>query len=501
MSEQNTLIAERKKKLEQWKALGHGYAKKFDRTHTATQAIDFCKSSTLRNTPDVLKKPTMTAHMCGRIVLFRDMGKLVFLKIKDASGDFQVCMSQGILGDEYDTWKKLFDLGDFVGFSGEFFLTKHGEPTLMAASLTPLSKALRPLPEKFHGLSDTETSYRQRYLDLISNHDTFERFKTRTKVIQQIRKFFDEKEFYEVETPILQSQAGGAMARVFETHHNDFDHNFVLRIALELPHKMIMAGGFERIYEIGKNFRNEGSDPSHVQEFTMLEWYAAYVDLTQNMDWTETMIKDIMQKVLDKTTLTVFNKDDKPVEVDFAGTWPRVRFPDLIQKNAGIDMTTATEDEIRDKAIELGLDTKEAQKTGKGNLLDFIFKKSSRLHIIEPTFVMDYPSELKPLARPNGDGTAECYQLVVAGWEIVNSYGELIDPTVQRKLLEDQAAAKSAGDDEAMEVDEVFLTAMEHGMPPMTGFGMGIDRFVTLLTEQKNLRDTIFFPLMKPESK
>ncbi len=501
MCEENHLIAERRAKIAEWEKAGFpAYAQKFDRTHTAQEAREFCEETTLREVPEIVENPNIQAKICGRIMNFRSMGKLAFLKIRDVSGDFQVCLMKNLLGEDFKKFEKLLDLGDFCGFEGEFFLTKHGEPTLLSTEVTPLAKTLRPLPEKFHGLANREGCYRQRYLDLLTNDETFRRFQIRSEVIRLIREFLHKKQFTEVETRTLQAQAGGAMAKVFETHHNALDHEFVLRISLELEHKMLLAGRFERVFEIGKCFRNEGIDPSHLQEFTLLEWYAAYADITDNMNWTQAMIQSIIPKVLGDSKCMVLDKSEKKVEIDWNGKWPRVKFSDLLKKYAKIDMQTISLKELREYAIKkCDLPTEEAMKMGRGNLLDHVYKKTARPSLIQPTFVVDWPTELKPLARPNDDGTSDVYQLLVAGWEIVNSYGELIDPRVQRKLLEDQSAAKSAGDEEAMEVDEEFLTAMEHGLPPMTGFGMGIDRFVALITGQPNLRDVVLHPLLRPE--
>ncbi len=496
------LVEQRRLKLAAWKErFGYGYAEKFDRTHTSAQAKEAVETKSPRVAEDVLADPKATAKLCGRIINLRDMGKLAFLRIRDRAGDFQICLSKAILEDDYKPLVKLLDLGDFCGFEGEFFITKHGEPTLLVTQVIPLAKTLRPLPEKFHGLNDKEACYRQRYLDLITNEETRKRFQIRSQVIREIRNFLEAKDFMEVETRILQAQAGGALAKVFKTHHEALDHEFVLRIALELDLKMTVVGGFERVFEIGKCFRNEGIDPSHLQEFTMLEWYAAYENLETNMQWTEELLQGLIQKVLDTTKITVLDKDEQPVEIDFSGTWKRVRFPDLLKEHAQLDMFKASRKEVEEKALEYGADKAGIQKISTGNLLDHIYKKSARPTLLEPTFVMDYPSELKPLARPKGDGTADCYQLLVAGWEIVNSYGELVDPEVQRTLLEAQSASREAGDEEAMQVDEEFLTAMEHGMPPMTGSGIGVGRLVTLLTGQANLRDTVLFPQMKPERK
>ena len=289
------------------------------------------------------------------------------------------------------------------------------------------------------------------------------------------------------------------MARVFETHHNDYDIPMVMRIALELEHKMMMVAGYNRIYEIGKNFRNEGSDPTHIQEFTMIEWYAAYETLETNMKWTEDLLRGLARDVMNKMVFKVKDKDGNEQEVDFDGVWPKIKFADLLMQNAGISMQDASLDDLRDQAEKWGMPPEEAKTTGRGNLLDHIFKKSARSKIIQPTFVTHYPSDLKPLAQQNPDGTAEVFQLIIAGAEMNNAYAELVNPIVQRNLLESQAAAKQDGDKEAMDLDDRFLTAMEHGMPPMTGFGMGIDRLVALLTEQDNLRDVIFFPIMRPK--
>ena len=288
------------------------------------------------------------------------------------------------------------------------------------------------------------------------------------------------------------------MAKTFNTHHNDYDIDMVLRIALELEHKMLMVGGYERVYEIGKTFRNEGSDPTHLQEFTMLEWYASYQTLETNMKWTEELIKSIAIDLIGKTVFKVYDNDGNGVDVDLNMEWSRISFGELLKKDAGIDIETITLEEAKIEALKWGVKEEEVKKLGRGNLLDKIYKKCSRDKIINPTFITDFPGDLKPLAQQNENGTAKVCQLIIAGAEITNQYAELVDPSIQRELLVAQSKAKIGGDEEAMEVSESFLTAMEHGMPPMTGFGMGIDRLVAIFTEQKNLRDVIFFPIMKP---
>lgn len=494
----NDQFQQRKEKIALWEKLGaQGYGKKFDRTHFSVEAKKIAETTDLRDSKEVMERPNQDTKLCGRIMNFREMGKLAFLKIRDERGDIQICLAENTLGDVFKEWMKALDLGDFCGFSGELFLTKHGEPTLLAATVEPLAKTLRPLPEKWQGLKDKEACYRERNLDLMSNPETFDRFKIRSNMTKEIRQFLWEKDFTEVETRVLQPQAGGAMAKVFETHHNALDHDFVLRIALELDLKMVVSGGFERVFEIGKNFRNEGTDPSHLQEFTMLEWYAAYKDLETNKQWTEELVRRICKNVLKSNTVKVLDKENQPIEIDFEKPFAEERFPDLLKKYADLDMFTASDEEVRAKAKSLGVE--KVDSTGRANLLDDIYKKTARPKLIQPTFVLDYPEDLKPLARPKGDGTAECFQLLIAGWEVVNSYGELIDPALQRALLEKQSAARAGGDDEAMEIDETFLRAMEHGFPPMTGSGIGIDRLACLLTGQPNLRDVVLFPTMRPE--
>ena len=446
----------------------------------------------------VKTNPKKKYTLCGRMTSRRGAGKIIFAEVFDGTGKFQVVLKADELGPEkMKDFDKLFDMGDFIQVAGTLFKTKTKEKSLAVASFDMLSKSLLPLPEKWHGLQDLDEKYRKRYLDVLMDQEAFQRFALRSKIISEIRASLHEEGFLEIETPILQNQAGGAMARTFNTRHNDYDMPMVLRISLELPHKMIMAGGYPAVFEIGKNFRNEGSDPTHIQEFTMLEWYAAYRSLEWNIAWTEKVIKRCA-KLTGNKEFTVEGPDEKDYQISFDGKWPRCTFAELVKKNAKLDIFKATREEIIAKAIEFGMPKEDAVKTGQANVLDFIYKKSSRNKIIHPTFVLNYPGDLKPLAQQNPDGTAQMCQLIIAGAEITNQYAELVDPTIQRALLEKQASFKGDGDDEAMEVDEDFLEAMEHGMPPMTGFGMGIDRLTAILTNQKNLRDTIFFPIVKP---
>lgn len=435
----------------------------------------------------------------GRVMIVRGQGKILFIVLQDGRDRLQAVLKRDELTEDvFNLFVNTVDNGDFISVTGSLFTTDRGEQSILIKSWQMGTKALLPLPDKWHGLQDVEETYRKRYLDVIMDHSVYDRFIIRSKIITSIREFLNHKNFLEIETPILQNQAGGAMAKVFETHHNDYDMPMVMRIACELDHKMIMVGGYERIYEIGKMFRNEGSDPTHIQEFTMIEWYAAYQTLATNMAWTEDMLKHIARDVVGKTSFTVYDKEGESQEVNFDGVWPRVSFAQLLNENANIDITTITLEEARTHAVKWGMADEEAKVTGRGNLLDHIYKKSSRMKIIDPTFVINFPGDLKPLAQQNEDGTAQVAQLVIAGAEITNQYAELVDPIVQRELLESQSKAKEGGDAEAMNIDERFLTSMEHGMPPMTGFGMGIDRLVAILTDQRNCRDVIFFPIMKP---
>lgn len=454
----------------------------------------------IKNNFEELESSKKEVSLAGRVIITRGQGFILFVVIQEGMDRFQLVLKKDEIEENaFNLFVDTVDNGDFISATGQLFTTSRGEKSLLIKSWQMASKALLPLPDKWHGLQDIEEIYRKRYLDLIMDSETHNRFILRSKIIQYIRKFFDKKDFLEVETPILQNQAGGAMAKVFKTHHNDYDIDMVLRISLELEHKLIMAGGYKGVYEIGKAFRNEGSDPTHMQEFTLMEWYSAYDTLETNMKWTEELIKGIAKDLFSKTNFVVYDNDGNGISVDLGNDWPRVTFESLLKENASIDIKNISLNELKEEALKWGVKKEEVDKLGRGNLLDKIYKKCARGKIINPTFVMDFPGDLKPLAEQNEDGTARVCQLIIAGAEITNQYAELVDPIKQRELLISQAKAKEKGDEEAMEVDERFLEAMEHGMPPMTGFGMGIDRLVAILTEQKNLRDVVFFPVMKPK--
>ena len=513
-------FSERKKKMEVWRAAGGlPYAERFERTEKIVEVRESAGKNPPRALEEITAAPNLNIKICGRLVLMRPHGKLTFAKLRDQSGEIQICFMQDFLnaqmapeskkslvvtptGNPYKDLK-FIDVGDFVGVTGELFVTKHGEVTLLVSEYKLLSKTLRPLPEKFHGLQDQEAKYRYRYLDMLSDPESFNRFIFRSKLITTIRNFLDTHDFLEVETPVLTNTASGAAAKPFVTHHKALDIEMYLRIATETFLKRAVAGGYERVYEFGKCFRNEGMDPSHLQEFNMLEYYASYWNYEDNMNFTEKLIVHTIEKLNGSLKVKCKDRDGGDVEIDFASPWPRVSFVDLIAKDCGINILDHYGDaksllkEIKAKKIMI----EGAETLGYGNLCDALYKKVSRPKLIQPCFVIKHPVDTKPLARRNDSDPriADTFQVLVNTWEIVNAYSELVDPVDQRDRLMRQADAKAAGDEEAMPMDEEFLRAMEHGMPPMSGWGMGIDRLVALLTSQDNLKDTVLFPLMRPE--
>ncbi|MEI7498377.1 MAG: lysine--tRNA ligase [Candidatus Falkowbacteria bacterium] len=481
---------DRIKKLGELKNLGIvPYADKFDKKN---------------NCADIANLPIGTVvKTAGRVRLLRDMGKILFAQLQDFSGKAQIVLRVGnIEKDVYKHFAKLVDMGDFVGVTGEIFQTQKGEISIMVKEFFFLSKALRPLPEKWHGVKDTELKYRKRYLDLIANEDTRAVFKFRSEFIWEMRQFYRQHDFYEIDTPVLCNTASGALAKPFITHHNALDTDVFLRIAPEIFLKEAIVGGYERIYEVARSFRNEGMDPSHLQDFTMVEHYCAYWDYEQNMVFTEQMLSTIIQKLKGTLKLEIIDRQGLPQPVDFTPSWRRVSFRELLIEDCGIDIdvfTTATalRQEIKKQKIMI----EDMDKLGRGNLIDALYKTVSRPKLINPTFLTKHPLDLSPLARKNdlNPNITDRFQLVVNGWEIVNAYSELIDPIDQKERFEQQGLARESGDEEAMAKDDDYVEAMEYGMPPISGWGMGIERIVALLTQQSNLRDVVLFPLMKPE--
>ena len=456
---------------------------------------------TTHNLSDIrsLEDETADVKIAGRIISIRSFGKLTFVHFFDLNGTAQAALQKNDLGDSYDLFKKAVDIGDYVGVCGKIFTTKTGEKTVKVTEWSFLSKSLRPLPEKFHGLADSEQKLRKRYLDLISSPETMDRFKKRTLIVKTIRNFLDDHDFLEIDTPVLLNKASGAMATPFATHHNALDVDIFLRIAPETYLKRAVAGGLNRVYEFARCFRNEGMDPSHLPDFTMLEYYCSYWNYEDNMDFTEKMIKLVVEKVCGSLNV-IYNEK----EISFDGTWPRISFRDLLLKDCGIDIDVALTKELLLDAIKgkgIQLETHDLHSCGYGTIIDLLYKKVSRPSIVSPMFVIRHPVDLSPLARRSDTekDRVDRFQLVVNGWEVVNAYSELIDPIDQAKRFETQLQARNDGDEETMEVDYDFLTCMEYGMPPMSGWGMGIDRLTALLTNAPTLRDVVLFPLMRPE--
>ena len=396
----------------------------------------------------------------------------------------------------------MVDIGDFIGVSGEIFTTHTGEKTLRASTFTFLGKALKPLPEKFHGLTDSELCYRHRYVDLIMNESTRQRFKIRFQFIRELRHYLDNLGYYEIETPILNNKASGAVARPFISHHNALDIDVYLRIAPETYMKRAVVAGLNKVYEIARCFRNEGMDATHLQDFTMIEAYQAYYNYEDNMKLIQHMLQTIIQNIFGTLTIQVGDK-----MIDMSGDWPRVSFRELIKKYADIDINDYPTKEsllqvINEKNIVLDSETP-VEDLGYGNLIDYLYKKVARPHIIEPIYLTEHPVSLSPLARANDErkDITDRFQLVVNGAEIVNGFSELVDPAEQEKRLLEQAKLKENGDEEAMDMDYDYIGAMEYGMPPISGWGMGIDRVIQLLTGSENIRDVVLFPLMRPLEK
>ncbi|MBO5093499.1 MAG: lysine--tRNA ligase [Lachnospiraceae bacterium] len=431
--------------------------------------------------------------VAGRIMSKRVMGKASFCNVQDLKGNIQSYVARDSIGEEdYADFKK-YDVGDIVGIEGEVFKTKTGEISIHAEKVTLLSKSLQILPEKYHGLVNTDIRYRQRYTDLIMNEEVKDTFIKRSRIISTIRKYLDSQGFMEVETPMLVSNAGGASARPFETHFNALDEDLKLRISLELYLKRLIVGGLERVYEIGRVFRNEGLDTRHNPEFTLMELYQAYTDYNGMMDLTENLYRYVAQEVLGTTTITY-----KGVEMDLGKPFERITMVDAVKKYAGVDFNEIhTLEEARAVAKEKGIEYEERHK--KGDILNLFFEEFVEEHLIQPTFLMDHPVEISPLTKkkPDNPDYVERFEFFMNGWEMANAYSELNDPIDQRERFKAQEEALAAGDEEANTTDEDFLNALEIGMPPTGGIGFGIDRMCMLLTDSPAIRDVLLFPTMK----
>lgn len=479
------LEKQRRIKLERIRGRGvDPYPPRVQRTHTVAEAILEFEAG----------KPEREMSLVGRLMSIRVMGKSTFAHIEDGSGRIQIYLRQDSLGEEAcEFFKRDFDIGDFIGVTGQLFRTRTGEITLQVNDFKMLAKSLHPLPEKWHGLKDVEIRYRQRYLDLIANEEVREIFVTRARIVSALRRFLDERGFLEVETPVLQPIYGGAAARPFVTYHNVLDEDLYLRISDELYLKRLIIGGYERVYEMGKDFRNEGVSHKHNPEFTQLELYQAYADYNDIMAMAEEMVSYGAQEVLGTTRITY-----QGTEIDLAPPWQRRSLRQAIKEESGIDYEDHPDAESLYQAIR-AISGNVEPKTTRGKLIDALLSNYVEPRLIQPTFLVDYPLDVSPLAKrkPGDPETVERFEGFAGGMEICNAFSELNDPVDQVERFLAQGRAYEAGDEEAHQMDEDFLTAMSYGMPPTGGFGMGIDRLTMLLTDQVSIREVILFPHLR----
>lgn len=477
----------RRGKLEEISKICNPYPERYEKTHSLQEAKD-------------LEDGTLDVSLAGRIIFARKMGKLSFVRIRDLQGDMQLEFKIDVVGEEnYEFFKKQIDTGDFIGARGEIFTTQTGEKTLRVHQFQFLGKALRPLPEKFHGLVDTELKYRQRYVDLITNEESRRVFLGRSKFYAFLHQFLAENGFLQVETPIIQTAVCGASAKPFYTHHNALDLDCNLRIAPETFLKQCIAAGFDRVYEVAKCFRNEGMDSEHLQEFTQVEWYASYWNYQDNIRFYTKFIKELLMELVGTTTITY-----QDLVLDFGKEeWDKINYCNEMEKVLGFDFLSIEEpEELKGKIVQSGLFTEAdlADYKSLSQIIDFVYKKKIRANIVDPTIIYNYPSVLIPLARRNDEDARriDVFQVVAAGTELCKAYSELVNPLEQRKAFEGQLRAKAQGDDETMDLDEDFLLAMEQGMPPISGLGFGIDRLMMLVYNVPSVRDVVLFPIMRP---
>jgi lysyl-tRNA synthetase, class II len=450
------------------------------------------------NEASLLDDGTFGVRVAGRIMSIRNFSKFSFITLSNIQGTLQLLLKKEEIDEVlFNQFHNLVDIGDFIGVEGSMYTTKTNEKTLRIESYVFLGKALRTLPEKWHGLTNVELRYRQRYLDLMMTKDTQSRLLARTKMVRAIRRFFEDQDFLEVETPILQHTSSGAIAKPFRTYHNSLSTELNLRIAPETYLKRLIVGGFTKVFEFAKSFRNEGTSPQHLQEFTMVEGYAAYWNYEDTMKLMRDMILNVLEQTFNTTTITLQGQT-----IDFSLEWNIVSFRNLIIKDTGIDIDLYpdVEDLYQEtKRRNIDLEHLDIESLGRGNFIDLLYKKMCRPQLIKPTFLIEHPIDLSPLARANDDNPTltDRFQLVVNGVEIINAYSELVDPIEQRRRLEIQTLLKSNGDSEAMEMDEDYLTAMEYGMPPISGWGFGIERLLMVLTDSDTIKDCVLFPLTK----
>jgi len=492
-TEEHALIADRRRKLDALREQGLAYPNDFRRTVLAGELHAHCDGKS----DAALQSENLEVCVAGRMMAKRVMGKASFVRLEDRSGTIQLYLQRDSLSERLYAEFKSWDIGDIVAANGSVFKTRTGELSVRVAGIRILAKCLRPLPEKFHGLADQETRYRRRYLDLIVNSAPRQVFRVRTRVISFFRHYLDALDFMEVETPMMQAIPGGALARPFKTHHNTLDMTLFLRIAPELYLKRLVVGGFEQVYEINRNFRNEGISTQHNPEFTMLELYQAYVDYEDIMNLTESMLRSMAQAVLESTAVTYQRQ-----EIDLAAAFPRQTLEQaILEHNEQLDADRVRDTEyLRGVCDQLSIPFEEHY--GPGKLQLEIFEKTVEDKLVQPTFITAYPAEVSPLARCNDQDffITDRFELFAAGLELANGFSELNDPEDQSRRFREQVTAKAGGDDEAMYFDEDYVRALEYGLPPCGGLGLGIDRIVMLLTDSPSIRDVLLFPAMRPEA-
>jgi lysyl-tRNA synthetase class 2 len=487
------IAQQRRQKLEKLRRQGiDPYPSGYSRSHTTRQALELLERQEKKGTDR-----TKAVTLAGRLTAMRKMGKTSFADLRDGEGKIQLCFYKDHFDEKTLELFQDLDIGDIIGAGGRLFRTKTGEPTLDVENFTILAKSLQPLPEKWHGLADVETRYRQRYLDLIANAPAREAFQIRSRAIAAIRQFLNKQGFIEVETPVLQPSAGGALASPFTTHHNALDQDFYLRIALELHLKRLVVGGFDKVYEIGRIFRNEGVSTQHHPEFTMLESYEAYADYNNVMAMLEEMVSSVSREVLG-TTKIKFGEDT----IDFKPPWKRITLRNAVKKYSGIDFVKyPTADGLREKMRSLKIEVDPKKNWAK--LVDELIKDFVRPKLIQPTIIFDYPLSMSPLAKtkPGEERVVERFQAIIGGLEIANAYTELNDPLEQRERFEEQLKERAGDDEERWSIDEDYLLALEYGMPPAGGLGVGIDRLIMLFTNQPAIREVILFPQLREKEK
>lgn len=487
---------QRRQKLERLRGRGvNPYPNKFKQSHTTSEAIALLEETEVHKPPEQEKsgEKKEKISVAGRITAMRKMGKSSFLDIRDGPGKIQLLMQNAKFDNEQAELFKDLDIGDIIGVTGWLLRTRTGEPTVSVSDFTLLTKSLLPLPEKWHGLSDTDTRYRQRYVDLIANTGVKDIFQVRSRVITAIRQFLDERGFIEVETPVLNPSAGGALAAPFITHHNTLDRDMYLRIALELHLKRVVVGGFDKVYEIGRVFRNEGVSTTHNPEYTLLETYEAYADYTDVMKMQEEMIYQVSRKVLGTGKITYDGN-----KIDLKPPWRRITLRDAVKEYGGIDYVDyPTADGLREKMRSMNMEADPQKNWAK--LVDELLKTCVRPKLIQPTIVYDYPVSMSPLAKnkPGKERVVERFQAYIGGLEIDNAYSELNDPLLQRERFEEQMKERHGNEEEQWTIDEDYLTALEYGMPPTGGLGVGIDRLVMVLTDKQSIREVILFPQLR----